>query len=447
MVTAKAKGYAYIYAEATDGSGEYARCYVNVTEDILVSSISLNYSSYTLNANGSVRLRETVCPTEATNKCVTWSSNKPNIAFVNPDSGFVTAQSAGTARIRATATDGSGKYAECTITVNPPIPVTDIDICPTSLTMNVGDVEYLCKTITPSNATNQSVTWCSSDESVASVGIHSGRITAKRAGKTTITATTVDGGYQDCTLLSVFETYISTLENLFGFSTNEARLIRMLYDKVDTIFTSESIVSRAWKCARLLSMFNYDGLFWNNLADSVVSLENAEEYFVNTLGYTTSQYNIIKNAVTQQHGDTSTPDFSHMQYALAARLTYYLVETGEWSHKIDIITNETLSYMGGWVGDATLKENDGTTSMANDDYCADLDAENVYRLIINGNTSVTAMNSYYSNLTSSRTRADVFLQYIGYSTVKEKVFYELIDMQLSLLMSNASEQGNFDLVQ
>lgn len=85
--------------------------------------------------------------------------------------------------------------------------------------------------------------------------------------------------------------------------------------------------------------------------------------------------------------------------------------------------------------------------MANDDYCADLDAENVYRLIINGNSAINAMNSYYSNLTSSRTRADVFLQYISYDTVKEKVFMELIDMQLSLLMSSASEQGNFVLVQ
>ena len=71
-------------------------------------------------------LRETVCPTNATNKCVKWTSDKPHIAFVNPDNGFVTAQGTGTAKIRATAQDGSGKYAECTITVKAPIRVTDI---------------------------------------------------------------------------------------------------------------------------------------------------------------------------------------------------------------------------------------------------------------------------------------------------------------------------------
>lgn len=120
VVTAKARGSAYIYAEAQDGSDEFDLCYVKVTEDILVSSVTLNYSSYTLNVNGSVLLRETVYPTNATNKCVEWSSDKPHIAFVNPDSGFVTAQGTGTATITATAQDGSNKkrilyyYCQCT---------------------------------------------------------------------------------------------------------------------------------------------------------------------------------------------------------------------------------------------------------------------------------------------------------------------------------------------
>ena len=202
-VRAVGVGGATITARAQDGSGEYDTCYVNVTGDILVSSITLNHSSYTLNPNGAVLLRESICPTNATNKCVSWSSSNNSVARVNPDSGYVTAQGAGTAIIRATAQDGSGKYAECRVTVNRPIAVTDIEVCPISLTMNVDDVEYLCTTIIPYNATNQSVTWCSSNENVATVGIHSGRITAKRAGTATITATTADGGYQACCIIKV----------------------------------------------------------------------------------------------------------------------------------------------------------------------------------------------------------------------------------------------------
>lgn len=196
VVTAKASGYAYIYAEAQDGSGEYDSCYVNVTEDILVTSVTVSPSSKTMNIGNSAYLYETVCPTNATNKCVKWSSNKTSVATVNPDTGLVIAQGAGTATITATAQDGSNKKGYCTITVNPPVPVTDVEVCPTSLTMNVGDIEYLCASITPSNATNQTVTWCSSNENVATVGLYTGRISANMAGTTTITATTADGGYQ-----------------------------------------------------------------------------------------------------------------------------------------------------------------------------------------------------------------------------------------------------------
>ena len=96
-------GSATITARAQDGSGEYDTCYVNVTGDILVSSITLNHSSYTLNPNGAVLLRESICPTNATNKCVRWSSSDNGVARVNPDSGYVTAQGVGTAIIRATA--------------------------------------------------------------------------------------------------------------------------------------------------------------------------------------------------------------------------------------------------------------------------------------------------------------------------------------------------------
>ena len=196
VVTAKARGWTYIYAEAQDGSGEYDSCYVNVTEDILVTSVTVSPSSKTMNIGNSAYLYETVCPTNATNKCVKWSSNKTSVATVNPDTGLVIAQGAGKATITATAQDGSNQKGYCTITVNSPIRVTGVEVCPTSLSMNVGDIEYLCASITPYNATNQTVTWCSSNENVATVGLYTGKITAKKAGIVTITATTADGGYQ-----------------------------------------------------------------------------------------------------------------------------------------------------------------------------------------------------------------------------------------------------------
>ena len=74
-------------------------CYVNVTENVLVSSVTIDPPCLTLNVGGSECLREIVCPTNADNKCVRWSSDRPNVVTVNPDTGLVMAHSAGTAII------------------------------------------------------------------------------------------------------------------------------------------------------------------------------------------------------------------------------------------------------------------------------------------------------------------------------------------------------------
>ena len=58
--------------------------------------------------------------------------------------------------------------------------------------MTEGDTQTLTATISPSNATNKSVTWSSSNTSVATVS-SSGLVTAKAAGSTTITVKTNDG--------------------------------------------------------------------------------------------------------------------------------------------------------------------------------------------------------------------------------------------------------------
>ena len=126
---------------------------------------------------------------------VEWYSNSPSIASVNKTTGYIYGVSTGTTRIYAEATDGSGKKDYITVTVTAPVSVTGIIVCPTSLTMNVGDTGYICETVYPQDATNKTVTWRSSDDSVAEVNTYSGFVHAKKAGIVTITACTVDGEY------------------------------------------------------------------------------------------------------------------------------------------------------------------------------------------------------------------------------------------------------------
>ena len=74
---------------------------------------------------------------------------------------------------------------------NSTVNVTGISLDKTSTTLNVGSIQTLSPTIIPTNATNKTVTWSSSNTSVATVS--NGVVTGKAIGTAIITATTVDG--------------------------------------------------------------------------------------------------------------------------------------------------------------------------------------------------------------------------------------------------------------
>lgn len=117
-VDAKAPGEATITAAATDGSNVKAACKVTVTR--AVSAITLEPTELSLFAGDSTTLKVTVAPEDATNKILTWISDKPETATVTVGGdGIITvnAQAPGQATITATAADGSGATASCKVTV------------------------------------------------------------------------------------------------------------------------------------------------------------------------------------------------------------------------------------------------------------------------------------------------------------------------------------------
>ncbi|MDP5081761.1 MAG: Ig-like domain-containing protein, partial [Winogradskyella sp.] len=84
---------------------------------------------------------------------------------------------------------------------NTGISVTNVNVSPKNTTLLVGNTILLTTTVTPANATDQSVNWRSSNTSVATVNETTGLVTAKSAGSAIITATTTDGELTDnCTV-------------------------------------------------------------------------------------------------------------------------------------------------------------------------------------------------------------------------------------------------------
>ena len=194
MITAKQEGSAVITVKAQDGSGKTATCQVNVT-DIKVSGITLSASTLAMQTEDVKQLSVTnITPANATNKALKWESKNTWVATVD-ESGNVTAKNPGEATITVTAADNGGAQATCKVTVTertaPVIKVTQIQLSQTRASLNEGKELQLTATVLPTEATNQSLTWSSSVEGVATVD-STGKVTAIKAGTTVITATAKD---------------------------------------------------------------------------------------------------------------------------------------------------------------------------------------------------------------------------------------------------------------
>lgn len=158
-----------------------------------VSSVSLNTTSITLTLgdrdNESYQLQATVNPSNAENKDVNWSSDNGTVASVD-NTGLVRARNEGTTNITVTTVDGS-KTATCKVKVETKkYPVKEIKINKSTAEVAVGETITLIATVLPSNATDKSVEWSSNNPNVAKV--ENGKVTGIKAGKTTITVSSVE---------------------------------------------------------------------------------------------------------------------------------------------------------------------------------------------------------------------------------------------------------------
>lgn len=154
---------------------------------ITASSVTLSVQDLTLNIGDSEKLIASILPENTTDKSITWKSDNEVVASVDAN-GNVTALSVGVTNITASCGEAS---ATCKVTVNP-ILIESITITPESVSAEEGNSIQLTVTIYPENATDKSIEWSSSDNTIATVD-QNGLVQILKAGRTQITAAAKDG--------------------------------------------------------------------------------------------------------------------------------------------------------------------------------------------------------------------------------------------------------------
>ena len=204
-VTGVSPGNATITATLSNGLGRD----ITITRDIRVlvpiRSFELTNTNYDLYVGDSTVDHMTVVPIITPNNyevddTIEWTSSNNNIVRVN--NGVITGIAEGTATITARLTHYGNQFTD-SITVNVKVLALDFDIENQSenITKRIEEGhEFQYRTsITPTNSSYTSITWSSSNSTIATID-QTGKLTAVTPGDVTITATLTNGLGRDITV-------------------------------------------------------------------------------------------------------------------------------------------------------------------------------------------------------------------------------------------------------
>jgi|GEM_PF-260241 phage major tail protein, phi13 family len=207
-----AVGETNITVTTVDG-GRKATCKVTVTavgEGKKVTGVKLSEKTKSIVVGGEFVLTATVTPTDATNKDVTWSTDKLDVATV--EKGKVKGIAVGEATITVTTKDGN-KIDKCKVTVTAKsVAVTGVTLNEIEKILKIGEEFVLTATVQPADATDKNVIWKSDNTAIATVT--DGKVKGIAVGETNITVTTVDGGKKaTCKVMILSKSSSTTARN------------------------------------------------------------------------------------------------------------------------------------------------------------------------------------------------------------------------------------------
>lgn len=183
IITGVKGGDTIVVVSSADGKMT-AKCPVTVSQPLM--AIRMDDIDLQTNGQSSATINYTLVPADTTEDNVTLSVDDDSVARL--DGNRIIAVNNGETKI--TATCGIVKTsAKVTVTTK----VEQIALSKTEGVLTVGNSVTVTATVTPDNATNATVNWTSSDETVATVDSN-GKVTAVAAGSATITATSESDG-------------------------------------------------------------------------------------------------------------------------------------------------------------------------------------------------------------------------------------------------------------
>ncbi|MDC0435413.1 Ig-like domain-containing protein, partial [bacterium] len=157
---------------------------VRITAPVPVTALSVT------SEDGFVMLGETqqfyadVTPSNATNPAVTWHTTNPDV-FTVDDNGVLTPVSVGKANVKARWAENDLMQAIKTVRITAPVPVNGLTVSSEDGIVLLGETQQFFANILPTNATNQSVTWHTTDRNVFTVDAN-GVLTPVGVGKANV---------------------------------------------------------------------------------------------------------------------------------------------------------------------------------------------------------------------------------------------------------------------
>lgn len=166
---------------------------VEVTKEYVeLKTLDVTPSKVQLKPGENTRIKLNYAPANATSSSFIFTNENSDIAEIS-EGGLITALKPGTTTIEVKSING-GATKQIEVIVSEEVSsegteVTEMKLDKTNINLVQGNSEKIMATVTPDNAKDKTITWKSSDESIATV-TNQGVVLAKKAGTVDITAST-----------------------------------------------------------------------------------------------------------------------------------------------------------------------------------------------------------------------------------------------------------------